>query len=300
MRLFLTTIAALFLLVGVAFAGSTPDPNTADKSLGKAGKLRYASDSDPLKLSNSGYAFPIAGCGPETYNTVGGGVRMPGPDPGTRRIAGSKPFDWYDTDSLPEDGWSVSGFGGSAGKLTSYAICAKGVNLEYKSGTVPEQPKAVRTFGIACPGDTDVIGGGSQIATSQSYINSSYPYDNGDKGKAPNNGWAVRVFDTIGGSGGFQVFAICAKQEKVSYKTATAKKLKSNHASNQKLSCPKGEHAVSGGSKVSGPGDGAHLEGSYPFDSGDKGKVPDDGFKLSTFNDHGSKKNVRSTLICLG
>ncbi len=299
MKVIVITAVLFLLIVSSAFAGMQPDPNAGDSKLGTAGKLRYASDSDPLNQMNLGYAFPSAGCGTGGARTVGGGFRMQGPKPGKRRVAETEPTDYFaDSDDFPDDGWNVAGFGNASGELTAFSICSTGGHPEYRTQSVPADSSSVRTESVRCGRGLHVVSGGAIIASSSSYLNSSQPYDGGDKDKAPDDGWSARVFDTIGGTGGFEVYAICERGGSISYETKT-QKLKKHHASSQRLSCSHREHATGGGIKVFGHGADAHLEGAYPYDSGDKGKTPDDGFKLQAFNDEGATKKIRSTVICV-
>ena len=56
-----------------------------------------------------------------------------------------------------------------------------------------------------------------------------------------------------------------------------------------KAPCPKGTHVISGGmGTVNGYG-GILLTGSYPYDSRDKGKAPDDGWKVDVTNRGGEE-----------
>ena len=45
------------------------------------------------------------------------------------------------------------------------------------------------------------MGGGAFIATTGSYVHSTWP--------APGNTWRAKIYDTVGGQGGMQVYASC-------------------------------------------------------------------------------------------
>ena len=294
------TVGMLALLCWSASAlgGSTPDPDIHDSVFGKTGGLRYARDSGPFNLGNSGFASIYTGCGGGDRAPVGGGFQLQGPPPANKDVVGTEPYDWYDTDSVP-DAWNVSGFGGSAGTLTSYAICSKD-QPRFRRLTVPDGTGNVRTAKVGCDGKQwHAVSGGGLIATTDSRINSSYPYDGPDGDKRPDDGWAVRVYDSGGGFGGFQIYTVCVKGP-VTYVAERSKGKGPGKQISQSLDCTPKEHAVSVGTKVSGDGSQAHLTNGYPFDDQDEDQAFDDGFKAAAFNYAGDKKSIRSILTCLG
>jgi hypothetical protein len=285
----------------LALAGSTPDPDIHDVVFGKAHGLRYASDTVPFDLGNSGFVSTESGCGSGPRSTIGGGIRTQGPGPAGIGVSSSEPNDWYDTDLDPDDGWRASATGTSAGTLTVFSVCGK-FAPRYRYRSVSAQPGKTRLAKVPCGGKHwSAVSGGGLIATSGSRINSSYPYDGPDTGSVP-EGWATRVFDTIGGSGGFSAYAVCVKasDQMPVYLSDKTAKVKPGHVAKRKLTCASPSHAVAVGIRISGKGGEAEITNGFPFDGDDEGIEPDDGFRTAAFNRSGKLKKVTSTLICLG
>jgi hypothetical protein len=299
--LLLIGASALVPLVwsAVAVGGSEPDPNTGDTVLGVAGGLRYSSDPAAFDLGNNGYGQTIAGCGPASESTLGGGAKLAGPPPGSRKIEGVRPYDWYDQDMLPNDGFSAGGYGSTTGTITAFAICETG-SPDYYSLTVPSSSSSVRSATQECGASSGhVVGGGISIATSSSFISASRPIDgSSDADNHPDDGWSGRVFDSIGGAGGMYLDAVC-QAGPVSYPTAQGKAA-TGHAVTLKAPCPGGSHVSDGGGKITGPGAQVYLAGSYPIDDADADAVPDDGWKTIAFNGSSSKQKLTAYAVCLG
>ena len=290
--------ASLVLWSGQALAGSEPDPDTGDNNLGTAGGLRYSVDSEALNLDNHGYARAVAGCGPDDWHVVGGGEKISGPSAKHRMPSSTTPYDWYDGDAVPEDGFSASGYGESEGKLKSFAICRAEPVPDYPGGTVPDSPGSVRSFQQDCdPGDK-VLGGGGLIGTSESFQSKSFPVDGADSNDKADDAWAIRVYDTVGGIGGMTLRAICDDADPA-YRDETDKAAKHDSAG-ATANCPAGTHVAGGGAAMNGPGEKVHLAGSYPIDDGDSGSHPDDGWKASAFNGTSDQHKLTAYAICLG
>lgn len=293
----LGALAAITLGAAAALAGSTPDPDIHDSVYGKSGGLRYAKDTGPFDLAHSGYADVNVGCGADGRHTVGGGFSTQGPPASKRVVLSSEPLDYYDPDLDADDGWSAAATASAAGSLSAYSICGT-FTPRYRFISVPSQSGAVRTAKLSCGGNAwHVVSGGALIAPSASFINSSYPFDGGDKDKRPDDGWKVRVYDTGGGNGGFNLNAICVKQP-VSY-SSTRGKFKAHKQVKRQLACAHAGHAVGAGVKISGKAKQARSIAGYPYDGPDPDQSFDDGFKTAAVNLAGSKKTVSSTLICL-
>ncbi len=60
------------------------------------------------------------------------------------------------------------------------------------------------------------MGGGASIlgAIADARLNSSYPIDSKDKGKAPDDGWRARGVNLSGSDLAFNAFAICARKQR--------------------------------------------------------------------------------------
>ena len=289
----------LVLGLGASALGGEPiDPNLDDTVLGSAGGFRYASDADPYNPSNSGYAFPRAGCGGPAYHATGGGAALSGPLE-KRRLSASRPLDFGDDDPDFDDGWDASGHGGPGGSITAFAVCARFESLRYVRQDVPDSPTGIRAAKVPCPDGRHVLGGGIFIATSESFVNSTYPYDGADRDRKPDDGWAGRVLDTIGGFGGMEAYAICKGGPLPTYRKAAASGVEENSAAGPKARCPRAEHVSGGGVRISGPGNRGAVTGTMPLDRGDAGNAPDDAWRGSGLNLSGTPKRVTAFAICL-
>ena len=289
--------ALLALGAGTALAGSEPDPDTGDSILGTSGGLRYASDSEAFNLGNSGFASANTGCGPDDWHIVGGGVELSGPSAKNRTIGSTAQYDWYDLDSVPEDGWRSSGYGGDDGTLKSVSICKAEPQPDYLREETPDSDSNVRSDKVACGGGKAIAGGGF-IATSESFLSHSYPYDDSDSNSAPDDGWAVRLYDTVGGLGGMHVDVVC-QSGSVSYEDATDNAASHGSAS-ATANCPSGAHVSGGGGKIAGPGAKVNLASSNPIDDSDSNPTPDDGWKAVAYNGSGDQQKLTAYAVCLG
>lgn len=291
------TGALLAFGAAAAFAGSEPDPDTEDVILGTSGGLRYASDSDDFDLGNYGFAQANTGCGPDDWHIVGGGVALNGPPAKKRKFGSTAPYDWYDMDSTPEDGWRSSGYGGDDGTLESFSICKAEPQPDYFRGETSDSDDEVRSDKVEC-GDGKAIAGGGFIATSESFLSQSYPYDGSDSNSTPDDGWAVRLYDTVGGLGGMHVDVVC-QSGSVSYEDATDNAGAHGSAS-ATANCPGGTHVSGGGGKMAGPGAKVNLASSNPIDDSDANETPDDGWKAVAYNDSGNQQKLTTYAVCLG
>ena len=142
----------------------------------------------------------------------------------------------------------------------------------------PEVPKAT----ASCPGNTHAAGGAFVVFDPEStdvYTwNSSIPIDDGDADKQPDDGWRVKGSDTPGRAG-VAATAMCA-HENLRYRS---KQLPTEIGfSNVRIGCGDDWHVTGGG--VSVPA-GNNPTSSYPYDSVDRGKRPDDGWAADLYVD---------------
>jgi hypothetical protein len=100
-----------------------------------------------------------------------------------------------------------------------------------------------------CPKGTHVLGGGE--VTNAGYftarLHHTFPYDDRDRGKAPDDGWEVRMSNV--GEHHFVAYAICSKR---SPKYVTKDQaVNANDQTNNNVACPAGTAATAGGHKGS-------------------------------------------------
>ena len=301
-RLVPLLFAASLLVLALPQAGTagTPvDPNLNDTWLGTVGGVRYATDSASFDAGNSDYAEVSTGCGGSAWHLVGGGSNAGGAR-NQAALAVDQPNDFNDADTLTDDGWNSSAHGSPPAKLHSYTTCIKHPGLSYPLTDVPDGSSGQRTASAPCPVFKHVTGGGMFIATTGSWESSSYPYDGPDKDKIPDDGWKGGVFDTLGGPGGMQAYAVCATGLKLDYVKKGPSPVPVKHAVSLRVACPVNEHVVGGGVKLTGAQNMGRMFASFPYDSTDKGKTPDDGWQIGVYNLGGGKKTATGWAICLG
>lgn len=284
-----------------ALAGSTT-PNEDDDFVAKAGPLRYASDS---RLAGTGEA--LAGCGPSSRRLIGGGGAVSGPPDESylksmafrdHNIEPPEPNPDPDTD--PDDGWAASGEGPPGAAVTGVAICRKGGAMKYIHKSFPLGKSDFATGKIGCGGGRwHVTTGGPFVGTAGGWINSSHPYDGKDRGRAPDDGWRMRVFSPVGFSVSFHV--ICARNVALRYKRARPVTLGTGdpqpRTRTRSPGCGRG-HAIGGGGRLSGLINRGHLVASAPMDGGDAGKAPDDRWRVQAHNRGGVSTKLTAFAIC--
>ena len=162
--------------------------------------------------------------------------------------------------------------------------------MDYHALSVPPSASAERTASAACAPGKALAGGGAFIATSDSFINSSYPSGAGT--------WRTRIYDTVGGLGGMSVHAVCRNRRGVAIKRAR-KRVPPGTARSATARCPRARHVSGGGGALSGPIADGHLAASTPVDGGDRDRVPDDGWRVTAHNDAGGAKTLRAFAICV-
>ena len=284
---------------GTTLAGTEPDPNQNDTVLGTVGAVRYARDTgsyDP----GSGFGVTVAGCGGTLWHLIGGGGASGGSATASW-LAVLQTIDYVDPDTQRDDGMEAAGFGPDGHAITAYSICIKDGDLAYPAKSIPNQPTGLRTGSVTCgPPKWHVTSGGVFIATVNSWMSASFPVDGSDAGTTPDDGWRGTVYDTVGGAGGFDIYAVCAAGLKLHYVRGASGSVASGHARTRKAMCASSEHVVGGGARVSGPADRSRLVTSAPVDGSDADKIPDDGWTTSVYNVSGAAKQVTPFAICLG
>ena len=92
--------------------------------------------------------------------------------------------------------------------------------------------------------------------------------------------------------------AVCMEDTKVRYEVAGIA-FTTNTVSEIGVECPKDKSVVGGGPSLSGPASQAHVARTAPLDSGDKGKVPDDGWEITVGNPSGTEMDVVVYAACV-
>jgi hypothetical protein len=280
-------------------AGTPVDPNLDDHVFGTTGGIRYASESKPFDIVN-GYANAVVGCGGPRWHLIGGGSTSGGPVAQAWQSA-SRPDDYNDADTRGDDGWYAGAHGAASAELTAYSICIRDGVIRYPTKTVANSPSGLRTASVGCGGAKwHATSGSAFIATTGSWVNSSFPMDGGDPKSTPDDGWTGSVYDFIGGAGGFYIYAVCAQGLDLRYVKRLPVSLSAGQAVLRRADCKETEHVVGGGARVTGPANRSRLVSTIPFDDADADAIPDDGWQSRAYGVSGANKNVTAFAICLG
>lgn len=203
-----------------------------------------------------------------------------------------------DTDGT---GWNgIIGLPSGSQDLSSYAICSEG-KFTYKGSRLAElEAVGTKSAKAACPGSKHVVGGGAYLSGTilDSFINSTYPVDSKDKGKAPDDGWKVRIRHTDPGSVDFRAFAICQKGNPAYHKDSA--ELGPGTSSGITVGCKGNEHLLGMGGKLNGQADDALVRVLRPSDDGDADSVPDDSALVNGHNTSAAteSKTLKAWAIC--
>jgi len=161
--------------------------------------------------------------------------------------------------------------------------------LTYMFASSPTAPaQSSRGGSASCTSGTKVVGGGAEIggAVAESHLTSTEPEYRHLEGGSPY--WGAGIWNDSGPTKSVDVIAVCRKRKPV-YRSNTAK-VRVGHARTVAARCPDGTHVSAGGGYATGtPGasatpEGSYLNSSFPFDSRDAGRVPDDGWKVRIYN----------------
>lgn len=155
--------------------------------------------------------------------------------------------------------------------------------LHYVTDTVQIAPDSTGGGLVsACPKGTYPISGGFQTNVDPSQdefaITTSAPTDALD-------GWFVAYRSDVAFTRNFTVRAVCAQELPKLFEKS--KEIRSHEREGISVNCPRRRH-VYGGGAVGDPD--VSLASSFPIDSDDRGKKPDDGWKVSMDNDQPSGK----------
>lgn len=301
MRTRVAVLAVVFVIAmmpSLARAGEPIDPNLGDTVLGKRGGVRYASDPGAYD-AGSGFANVEVGCGGPRWHALGGGIASGGASASAWEAA-SRWYDFDDADDRGDDGWYPNGYGPAGEELTGYSICMRDAIARYPLADIADDVDSDRTGSVSCgPPTWQVTHAGAFIATSGSWVHGAWPLDDGDAGSVPDDAWNGQVHDTIGGIGGFGMYAICARGLDLNYRRTGPSPLEAGETLALRAPCGPKSHIVGGGVRVTGPAHEARVVASLPADGADVDDVPDDRWRTRVHALAGADKNVTAFAVCL-
>jgi hypothetical protein len=252
------------MLVGLAYADAPPT---------SVGGVTYRHDTTEVTPPGR---FTIDVMCPAGTHVSGGDSFSESGVQGTMQA--SFPADGADADNLPDDLWrarhSFSASEGTQG-LNADVICL-GSGLTYSSRQVVLHPGDAQTATAPCGASRHVTGGGAALsaAGSAGYINSSYPWDNGDTGTVPDDGWGARAFNGTGGDVRLTVYAACTDTSPAYFLASGP--IAPGAATFVNSACPNTRHLVGEGARMSGSAKFAALVGMADEDGSDSDFAPDD------------------------
>jgi hypothetical protein len=260
-----------------------------------AGGLKYVSKQKTASNVEPGRTFDTAKCPHAKHHVTGGGLRVTGP---------SEPLELEVGSSLPtarHNGWRGGANNSSAAnaQMTTTAICGKG-KLVYKSVKKSIAVDEVSQKKARCPKRTKVIGGGVGAPGDHGVeVAASEPSDGSDHNSKPDDAWFGRESNTSTSNTRMTVTAVCAKRGKFRYVHSARASMPNDTQRTVSASCPGSKHVTGGGIDIKGKSGDLEVNSSFPFDSGDAGSTPDNGWRVTGNNDgSGSTTSVRAFAIC--
>ncbi len=191
---------------------------------------------------------------------------------------------------------------GSPAQMTTTAICAEAGRFEYPFRDKTIAPGGQDQLRVSCPANTKVTGGGVETTSENSphvEVASTEPFDGQDRNSTPDDGWLGTANNDTAQSEEMGVFAVCAESGDYKYVHSDRKRLPDNSEVSADARCPAGTAVTGGGVDNSGIDLGAEIAGTLPFDGGDIGFTPDDGWEGSAQNDHtGRATRMQTFAIC--
>lgn len=284
-RILLVTLALLVL--GIA-------PASADENLGQAGKLTYVRDSSTIEGSPSeaGSAVVDAKCPKGSHPISGGASIRAGVDRTLASTTIGTARKWY------ADAWQT---GTLDSKMSTYAVCSKSKKITNATHffAAPQGPSTATGFS-ECDGGK-VIGGGLLVIgnSTEWKLNASFPIDGTDQDADPDDGWKVFAeYLNPAATGSMVVRSVCLKGAQPTYVSKTVD-VDAGEAVTVRAKCPKGSVVAGGGAYITGATADGHVVATRPYDSADKGKVPEDGWEAGLQNTGASVLSASSHAVCL-
>lgn len=274
------------ILAAILVASLAMTASAGAAVIGRSGGLAYVSKEKTLKQApaDETSAATSVFC-PKGYKALGGGASVAGP-PATTFLSSNT--------NQTNSSWYASAYHSNAGSKTLevFGICSKSKRIfnARALATVDAAP-AVGHGTAACPSGEVISGGALFIGEDTDWFLNTTE-------ESVSNGWEVYAQHRSGSSSSLLVDVICKAGPDPDRRSATTS-LPVGATKTVKKSCPADEVAAGGGGLLGGDAGEAHILASAPYDGGDKGKVPDDGWRLKARNDVGAAKMVKVDVVCL-
>jgi hypothetical protein len=247
-----------------------------DDGLGTAGGVSYVHDAS--SPSTPSVAVLEAECPPGTQ-VSGGGFEI-GTSAEFGSLNDSAPADGTDPGAVPDDAWFVSVHYPDSEILPNpdvYAICEEPEHGR-ETESVPVPAGESGTTGVLCDELGKVTGGGATLSgdEDEAFVSSSYPIDDQDEGRRPDDGWGARAYNASGETKTLSVTALC-RHGSLRY-DRFRKRTRNNGFAGAPAGCRvRGSQRLLGaGWRFGGNAAEAEVEDVVPKDSFDANSVPDD------------------------
>ncbi len=285
------------VLVTVVCLAIAAAPSTA-KPIGSEGGFTYVKKSKTLAdttPSDRVGAEVNAKC-PDGSEPTGGGTSVSS-NPAGAFVSASGPRG----QSWRSGAWH---FGQPKGTVTAWGVCFDDKSEVRVASAIsaPINGGASSTGAPDC-GTTESVSGGGVLpsgAPEEWWIHFSAPRDSaGDLDSEPDDEWRAQIFHQPTFQPQDALFAsVCLKTIKPKYE-AQGVAFTEDPLVTASVECPKRKSVAGGGPDVSGAPSATHLVKSQPLDSGDKGKIPDDGWKVTVSNPTLTEIDVVAYAACV-
>lgn len=152
----------------------------------------------------------------------------------------------------------------SATEMLATGATTRAGKFSYVNENFSVRGRAQSRLEIAtCPPRTHVYGGGAATALEDGVINASYPIDNGDRGKTPDDGWAIYYDNFENGSIQVSARAICGPMMPRYRRTGFV--APAGRYVTTRAACPRGTFVWGGGASNRGPFNTMYLSESGPY-----------------------------------
>jgi len=239
--------------------------------LGSAGGVSYRLAE--RELDPPGTPKATAKC-PAGKHVSGGAFVVYEPEnTGTFDYSASMPVDRGDADSAPDDGWRVRATPiDEPTGVASTAMCADG-HSRYRDKQEPVDP-GFPVLRVSCGQGWHVTGGGASVSPDVNHVVWSHPYDSGDPGGLPDDGWRAMLYvDELNQEP--TVYAVCSR-EQPAYRREKETLQPGNGELNE-AQCSSSSHLIGAGASFTGPSSPSGIQRvAADDDPGDPGEAPDD------------------------
>lgn len=270
----------------------------ADTNHGTVAGVEYISDTaNPAE--NPGKATAEAEC-EGTDEALGGGYKGPFTVAENWESA-ITPFDGADDASRPDDGYRIKYFNSTPLDdldATVWTICSAALK-SYTEDSARLGGHATKKISVKCPAGQQVTGGGGAVSggIGKAIVQSTYPFDDGDVGTTPEDGWRVRVHNLGAGEKMATVTAVC--EFTGSTYVSDSVPVDAGFSVGSPIACGATDVVLSGGARVPGPPRKARLSENYPGDNnGDGDSVPDDWWIVGVKNATDHQLTYKRFVIC--